>query len=250
LPVRFVKDYYTEKYAGVPVDFIYSRHVFEHIHRPVEFLNILKKTIGSRSEAVVFFEVPNAANIFESLYFWDIIYEHCSYFSAASLERAFTVCGFKVLQVQKYYQDQFLGIEARLGPSSNGAGGAPHPDLPAYASSLAAFGGHFEGKVSKWQGILKEIETSRRRAVLWGAGAKGLGFLNMLKIDEGIRYVVDINPRKHGKYMAGTGQQIVPPEFLRDYRPDVIIIMNPIYEEEISRQVSDLGLPAPVYLLA
>jgi SAM-dependent methyltransferase len=250
LPVRFIKDYYSEKYAALPVDFIYSRHVFEHIHRPVEFLSTLRRTIGSRPATPVFFEVPNAANIFENLYFWDIIYEHCSYFSAASLERAFTVSGFEVLQVKKFYQDQFLGIEAGLGDRSTGAEGAPHPDLPAYARSIAAFGDHFNGKVSKWQGLLRDIHAAARRAVVWGAGAKGIGFLNMLKIDEGIQYVVDINPRKHGKYMAGTGQQIVPPEFLKDYRPDVIIIMNPIYKEEINRQVSDLGLPAPTYLLA
>jgi hypothetical protein len=56
--------------------------------------------------------------------------------------------------------------------------------------------------------------------------------------------VVDINPRKHGKYVVGTGQQIVPPEFIREYLPDEIICMNPNYREEISRLVSASGLQA------
>jgi hypothetical protein len=35
----------------------------------------------------------------------------------------------------------------------------------------------------------------------------------------GIEYVVDINPRKAGRSVPGTAQKIVPPEYLRDYRP-------------------------------
>ena len=54
--------------------------------------------------------------------------------------------------------------------------------------------------------------------------------------------MVDINPRKEGMYVAGTGQPIVPPEFLRDYQADVVIVMNPIYIGEIQRVTHSLGL--------
>jgi len=33
--------------------------------------------------------------------------------------------------------------------------------------------------------------------------------------------VVDINPFREGKYMAGTGQEIVSPAFLKRYKPDL-----------------------------
>ena len=81
--------------------------------------------------------------------------------------------------------------------------------------------------------------------VLWGAGAKAATFLNLLR-PRGIDYVVDVNPRKHGSYVIGTGQQIVPPEFLRDYVADNIICMNPNYLAEISRQARELGLEANI----
>jgi len=64
----------------------------------------------------------------------------------------------------------------------------------------------------------------------------------MLKIKDQIEYIVDINPHKQGKYISGTGQQIVPAEFLRDYQPDVVIVMNPIYKKEIQQTVKELGL--------
>ena len=56
--------------------------------------------------------------------------------------------------------------------------------------------------------------------------------------------VVDINPHKHGKFLAGSGREIVSPEFLREYQPDTVIAMNPIYLEEIQRDLDRLGVKA------
>ena len=71
-------------------------------------------------------------------------------------------------------------------------------------------------------------------------------FLNLLKTQGSIEYVVDINPRKQGMYVAGTGQEIIPPELLPKHPPDVAIVMNPIYETEIRQVLKDLGLDCEV----
>ena len=42
--------------------------------------------------------------------------------------------------------------------------------------------------------------------------------------------------------MAGTGQMIVPPNFLIEYKPDFILIMNPIYQDEIQKEFNSMGL--------
>ena len=52
--------------------------------------------------------------------------------------------------------------------------------------------------------------------------------------------MVDINPHKHGKYLAGSGHQIVGPDALVEIKPDVVVVMNPIYVEEIR---ADLAPP-------
>ena len=78
--------------------------------------------------------------------------------------------------------------------------------------------------------------------MVWGGGAKAVSFLNLLELGEAIEYVVDINPGKQGSYLAGTGQRIVPPEFLREHRPDEVIVMNPVYLVEIERQLGELGV--------
>ena len=69
-------------------------------------------------------------------------------------------------------------------------------------------------------------------------------FLTTLKLGEEIEYVVDINPHRQNKYMPGTGQKIVGPEFLADYRPSHIVVMNPIYCKEIQKDLDKLGVKA------
>jgi hypothetical protein len=80
--------------------------------------------------------------------------------------------------------------------------------------------------------------------VIWGGGSKGVSFLTTLGIGEEIGYAVDVNPFKQEKFMAGTGHRVVSPEFLRGYRPDLVIAMNPIYLPEIGSQLSSLGIDA------
>ena len=42
--------------------------------------------------------------------------------------------------------------------------------------------------------------------------------------------------------MAGTGQRIISPEFLRNYKPDIVLLMNPIYQTEVEQKLQSLGL--------
>ena len=78
--------------------------------------------------------------------------------------------------------------------------------------------------------------------MIWGSGSKGVAFLTTLKVRDEIGYAVDINPFKAGMFMPGSGHRIVTPEFLKDYQPDVVIVMNPIYLREIRQDLNKLKL--------
>jgi hypothetical protein len=81
-----------------------------------------------------------------------------------------------------------------------------------------------------------------KRVVVWGSGGKGICFLNTLEAPDVFKLVVDINPDRQGRYMPGSGQRIVPPQTLPEYRPDVVVLTNPLYEPEIRATVAELGL--------
>ena len=243
--VEYIKDYFSEPYAGLPADLIYSRHTLEHIERPVEFLSSLRKTIGERIHTMLFLEVPNFDYSLREKRPWDVLYEHCSYFTPASLALVCQRSGFEVLQVREAFEGQFITIDIR--PLLTGhSPSLPIPSIPTDQTirKVKVFTQNYQQSIKAWRDKFTEIRDRGWRAVIWGAGAKGLSFLTMLHIRNEIRYVVDINPGKWGMYMPITGQEIIPPEFLRTYRPEIVIIMNPVYQAEIEQTIAEMGLYA------
>jgi SAM-dependent methyltransferase len=245
--ITFIQDYYSDDYAEFAADLICCRYVFEHIYNPKEFLTSLRRTIGNRFETIVFFEVPNLQLIIRDLSVWDIIYEHYSYFSDVSLMNVFALCGFENSRVISTYNGQFLTIDAFPSKKLVQFDFNKREGLNEITDSIERFSENAKIKLSDWQDIYRKIKKESKRAVVWGAGAKGVSFLNVLNLQDQIEYIVDINPYKQGKYIGGSGQKIVAPDFLREEKPDVIIVMNSIYESEIRQMVRDLGLD-PEYL--
>jgi hypothetical protein len=64
--------------------------------------------------------------------------------------------------------------------------------------------------------------------------------------DGAIGVPVDINPAKHGLYLPGVGRQVVAPAALSDLGIALVLVMNPVYSEEITGMVRALGIAAPV----
>ncbi|MGH7455452.1 MAG: SAM-dependent methyltransferase, partial [bacterium] len=165
-----------------------------------------------------------------------------SYFSSNSLAHLFSSCGFEIYKFAETYEGQFLCLEALPIAGSAPSQHDHRNDIAKMADEALAFAERYHDKVERWRHKLEKIKAAGQRAVVWGGGSKGVTFLNTLQIQNQIEYVVDINPHKHGKYVAGTGQMIVPPEHLIKYRPDIIVVMNPIYVEEIARHVKQMNL--------
>ena len=239
--IEFIHAYYSQEYAGrYRADLICCRHVLEHILSPRDFL-ITIRTAASDT-ATVFFEVPNVAFILQDLGIWDIIYEHCSYFSSNSLAFLFRSCGFDILSLGEGMEGQFLCIEALPDGATNSGEHELTGNLKDLMNDVRAYAHRYRQKVERWDRYLKDISNIGRKAVIWGGGSKSVTFLNILNARNRIEFVVDINPRKQGKYMPGTGQKIVSPDFLQEYRPDVVIVMNPVYTDEIKEMLRSIGI--------
>lgn len=242
--ISFVRDFSSSTIAFRSADLICCRHTLEHIRDPRAFLLSVRRAMHHRMGTAVFFEVPNALFILRDLSIWDIIYEHCSYFSAASLTRIFEKTGFAVRKVYPAFRGQFLSLEAFPRPTTHRENVNSDDQVASLAQLVLAFGENYRNKVRTWNDRLRRWQGTGTRLVLWGAGSKGTTFLNCVEASGQIEYVVDINPRKHGMYVAGTGQQIISPDVLPAYRPDVVLVMNPNYREEIRHLVSRMRLAA------
>ena len=241
--LTWIADFYSQDYAHPQADAVVCRHTLEHISDVRGFLQMIRAAIGDRTETVVLFELPDVLRVLREVAFWDVYYEHCSYFSAGSLARLFRACGFEVLDVSLDYDDQYLLLEAR--PSTTPGAGEPLPveaDLEALAKGTQLFEERFARTLAGWRERLGTLREAGGTAVIWGSGSKGVSFLTNLAMDDAVACAVDINPYRQGKAMIGTGHRIVGPDDLVEIRPDLVVAMNPIYLGEIRDDLARRGL--------
>ncbi len=242
--VSFITDFYSEQYAHLQADFVICKMTLEHIPRTLDFVRMIRRTLTAKPDTVVFFQVPDVTRILKEQGFWDIYYEHCSYFTAGSLARLFRRSDFDLLGLSRGYGDQYLLIEARPGSGQGRRFPELEDDLETNRHDVLHFQACIETQLQNWRTYVRELHGRGGRIVLWGSGSKGVAFLTTLGVTEEIIYTVDINPNKHGHYMAGSGQEIVAPAFLATYQPDVVIAMNPLYCAEIQRELDHLNVRA------
>jgi SAM-dependent methyltransferase len=240
--ITFVKDFYSERYANYHADFVCCKMTLEHIPDTADFVSTIRRSLGDRSDTIVFFQVPDVTRILRELAFWDVYYEHCSYFGLGSLAHLFRKCGFDVMNLAREYDGQYLMIEARPGDGTGGTGVEQADDLEDLTRDVEFFAANHQLKLQTWRSDIQGFTQDGRRVVLWGGGSKAVAFLTTLNLGDEIRFAVDINPYKHGTYLAGAGQEVVAPDFLKDYQPAVVVVMNPIYRDEIGQDLKSMGL--------
>jgi hypothetical protein len=240
--VQFIQDFYSEQYASYEADLICCKMTLEHIDQPFQFLRALRDAIGTRAGVNIFFQLPDVRRVLSETAFWDVYYEHCSYFSLGSLARTFRRAGFGVVDLSSDYGGQYIMIHARSEPSPEGTHLPEEDDISELADAVAWFEQSAVERIQAWREELAYLHREGRRIVLWGSGSKGVSFLSATGAGAAVEYVVDINPYRQGTYMAGHGGLVVAPAFLSDYQPDMVLVMNELYLEEIRKDLAGLGV--------
>ena len=248
--VRFVQDYYSERYAHEPVDFLVCRHVLEHMPEPLAFLSGLRRALGAQGEVSLYFEVPNALQLLNGPSLWDVIYQHVLYFTAESLRAVFGRAGFDLLDSGLAFLDQYLWVEARTASPSRKASSAGQASGLPVSQLARRFADRFRDTLDLWGEALRQWQAEGKRIVLWGAGTKGVTFLNTVDGAQAIGAVVDLNPRKQGMCVPGTGQRISAPVELTRKPAEVAIVLNPAYVREVGAMLEQLHVPAEMATFA
>jgi hypothetical protein len=214
----------------------------EHIYDNFNFLKTVRKSVKDNKDVIIFIEVPSIVRILKINAFWDIFYEHCSYFSAGSLARLFRMNRFEVLDVYIEYSDQYLFLEARPGDEISQKIHPEEESVEELKKLVEGFVVKINDELGKWRKHLLKMKDKNQKVVIWGGGSKSVGFLTHFHDLGVIDHVVDINPHMQGNYIPGIGIQYVKPEYMKQYQPDVVIIMNDIYKNEIGEMLLKMGL--------
>ncbi|MEO8111804.1 MAG: class I SAM-dependent methyltransferase [Ginsengibacter sp.] len=223
---RIRKEYFDETQKGIAADIIIMRHTLEHITKPFSFLHTIAK--ANDYKGLLFIEVPTFDWIVNKNAFWDIFYEHCNYFTEQSLGSMFedAITG-------NFFGGQYIYLFADLSKIRN--------TIPGNIKFTRYDASAFYKKLESYKKLLANAGSF----AIWGAGAKGSTFLNLLDTErKAIQYVIDINPAKQNKFIAGTGHPIFDPDILLQQPVQNILIMNENYAEEIRQQLKQYNISA------
>ncbi|MBK7433801.1 MAG: methyltransferase domain-containing protein [Chitinophagaceae bacterium] len=219
---KVVKDFFSSKYSDVGAEFIILRHTLEHIAHPYHFI----KTIAAANDykGRIYIEVPTFEWIMAHNATEDIFYEHCNYFTLETLQMLFnkSVGGH-------FFNGQYIYVIAELSEVK----------AELEKREVAPYEERFSVRLQEYDAILRGAGS----VAIWGAGAKGSTFLNLLdKAGTQVKCVIDINPKKQHQYVGGTGHYIIRPDELKDQAIDTVVVMNINYIDEIRSVTEPLNI--------
>ena len=239
---RIHKTYFSEQTVGFlhhTPNVVASRHTIEHVPDPVSFLRAIRKSLGPKSNAVLFIETPCVDWILNNRAMQDIFYEHCSIFTATALDIALKRSGFDDVEIAHVFGGQYLWARATATqPKSSDCSLM----RASYASPVPQDA--MKRCLTEWQSRLSASAVEGKIA-LWGAGAKGITFAQVVDPNgELIDHVIDINPGKQNHFLPGTGLKVLAPQAAVSRGPRSVFVMNPNYLAEIEHMALLVGLSA------
>lgn len=231
--LRFERHFYE---TPIQSDAVVCRHVIEHVDDPLRLLRTM--AASENGKHVLFLETPCVEWILRRRVPWDFFYEHCSLFTAASLGFALQRAGFDDILVERVFGDQYLWAEGTTGARERDE--PPGNALP----SLTTFDADVQ--VARLSALVQKL-AERGPTFVWGAGAKGATFCDMVDRDGALLAgLVDLNPAKQGRFLVGTGHPIVSPDQAVGVGMMAAVVLNPMYIGEISELLRSLGSGASV----
>lgn len=201
-----------------------------------------------KPQGVATFEFPHLLNLIKENQFDTIYHEHFSYLSLTAVLRILERNGLKVFDVEElpthggslrvYAQRSDKGereISERVDKLS-----AAEIDAGV---KTANFYGSFQAKADRvknnFLSFLLEARNSGKTVAAYGAAAKGNTMMNYAGIrPDLIRFVVDRNPAKQGRYMPGSRIPIVTEDRLKTDTPDYVVILPWNLKAEVINQLA------------
>jgi uncharacterized membrane protein (Fun14 family) len=200
-------------------------------------------------------EFQHLQSLIENSHFDLIYHEHYSYFSLHAIKDAVERHDLQILDaepvdaqggslrilVSKKNAKKGLGVRNEVRVQEILAAEKEAGLLDPY--TFKSFAERTEALKERSRKRLRGYREAGEKVACYGAAAKGSSFLNYIDIEQDwIEYVVDKNPHKQGRFMAGTNLPVFAPERLLTDKPDVLIILPWNLRREIEKDVRDLGL--------
>ncbi|MBX3237333.1 MAG: class I SAM-dependent methyltransferase [Nitrospiraceae bacterium] len=232
--------------AGKRADLLVGNNVLAHVPDINDFVSGLK--IALKPKGVVTMEFPHLMRLMAENQFDTIYHEHFSYWSLLSVARVFAKHGLALFDVEEipthggslrifacHADDRTKPIEKRLLDLRDREEKEGFGRLDHYLSFSKQV---IETKM-KLLKFLIEAKTQGKSVVGYGAPAKGNTLLNFCGVrTDFLDYTVDRSPYKQGHLLPGVRIPILPPEKIRETKPDYVLILPWNIQAEVVQQMA------------
>lgn len=245
--VKLAKDLVAE---GKKADLLLGNNVLAHVPDILDFVAGMKIMLSEHG--VITMEFPHLVQLIDNNQFDTIYHEHFSYLSFYTVKQIFEANGLEMFDVEeipthggslriyaKHLDDQTKDISPNVQALIN------KEIEKGILSDLYYTGFQSKAETIKsdlWMFLLDQKKKGKKVAA-YGAAAKGNTLLNYCGIKSDlIDFVVDANPHKQDKYLPASHIPVVNEEYLKEEKPDFIIILPWNIKEEIMQQLSYVKL--------
>ncbi|MEO6453698.1 MAG: class I SAM-dependent methyltransferase [Ginsengibacter sp.] len=238
-----------ERFANtwdVKADLLLGNNVLAHVPDIVDFVLGMKLIL--KDNGVITMEFPHLMQLVDNNQFDTIYHEHFSYLSLYTVKQIFESQRLQLFDVDELAtHGGSLRIYAKHSedeskPISEKVNALLMQELDKGLNSLMYYD-NFQQRALQLKLDLIEFLIDQKRAgkkvAAYGAAAKSNTLLNYCGIkNDLIRYVVDANPNKQNKFLPASHIPVVDEAFLKNDKPDYIIILPWNLKEEIMQQLN------------
>lgn len=234
---------------NIKADLLLGNNVLAHVPDIVDFVGGMK--IMLKEEGVITMEFPHLLQLVDNNQFDTIYHEHFSYLSFYTVKQIFESQGLELFDVDEIpthggsLRIYAKHMEDSNKPVSENVGALLKKEKDRGLTTLAYYD-NFQQKALKVKLDLTDFLIQQKRkgktVAAYGAAAKGNTLLNYCGIKSDlIDFVVDANPHKQNKFLPASHIPVVNEQFLKDAKPDFIIILPWNLKDEIAQQLAYTG---------
>lgn len=249
--IEIIEEFFGAKLAqqivaqGKRADLVAANNVLAHVPDINDFaagFAVLLKPAG-----VATFEFPHLLRMVAENQFDTIYHEHYSYLSLTAVKRIFESNGLNVFDVEELTtHGGSLRVYAQRRDSGARETGRNVAEFLAREAAAGmttpGFYAGFQEKANQvkndFLAFLIEARRAGKTVAGYGAAAKGNTLLNYAGVrPDLIPYVVDRNPAKQDKFLPGCRIPIVTEAYLKQTRPDYVVILPWNLQDEVMSQL-------------
>lgn len=232
--------------SGKQADLLLGNNVLAHVPDLNDFVAGMKLVL--KPEGIITMEFPHLYQLIQQNEFDTIYHEHYSYYSLLTVMQVFAAHGMTLFDVEelpshggslriyvKHEDNSAIEISDRLGKLKDKEIQAGLDKLATYLN----FGEKVKATKRKLLKFLIEAKSEGKTIAGYGAPAKGNTLLNYCGVrTDFIDYTVDRSPYKQNLYLPGTHIPIMAPDYIKETKPDYLLILPWNLRNEIMEQTA------------